>query len=143
MKQTIEDVLLNRGFYICTNVGNSMLPFIRQGLDILVIRPLNRPIKLYDVILTKRPSGRYILHRVIKINRDGSYRICGDNSYKYDDNILQESVVGLLDDIRRDDVSIMNKAYYKIFVLVWCSLFFFRKPLLNAFKILKSTLWRI
>ena len=45
--------------------GVSMLPFIREGKDSVVISPVTEGLKKYDVVLYKRDSGQYVLHRIV------------------------------------------------------------------------------
>ena len=73
-----EDIIAEKGQLIYTNVGDSMYPLI-QPRDLLVIKKLSRPLRRYDVPLYKRDSGQYVLHRIMKIEKDGSYVMCGDN----------------------------------------------------------------
>ena len=47
--------------------GNSMLPFLVHGRDTVYLSKLKRPVKKGDVLLYRRDSGAYILHRVYKI----------------------------------------------------------------------------
>ena len=37
-------------------------------------------LKKYDVVFFyHKPTNSYVLHRIIKVNNDGTYNICGDN----------------------------------------------------------------
>lgn len=38
-KSTFEEEIANNGFLLYRNVGDSMLPLIRQGRDLLLITP--------------------------------------------------------------------------------------------------------
>ena len=81
-KSTFEEELKEKGVLVYTNVGTSMRPLIRQGKDVMIIKSFDNCCKLkkMDVPLYKRESGQYVLHRIIKINKDG-YVIRGDNTY--------------------------------------------------------------
>lgn len=57
--------------------GNSMVPFLHHG-DTVFLDLLNRAPKRGDIVLYTRASGRYILHRIYKVCRDGSYIMVGD-----------------------------------------------------------------
>lgn len=52
-KSTFEEEIANNGFLLYRNVGDSMLPLIRQGRDLLLItsKPEGR-LNKYDVPLT-------------------------------------------------------------------------------------------
>ena len=109
--------------------------------DIFSINKETGNIKCRDIVLAKRPSGRYLLHRIIRINSDGTYSICGDNSYKCDNNIKKSDIIGKLTTIitnnKRND---LNGIWYKLYSYCWSNLFFIRKPLLIITK-LQFNIW--
>lgn len=78
-RSTFEQELAKNGKLIYYNVGDSMLPLIRQGRDLLEIvpKPAGR-LHRYDVPLYRRSSGQYVLHRILKV-RPQDYVLCGDN----------------------------------------------------------------
>ncbi len=100
-----EDVISEKGQLIYTNVGDSMYPLI-QPRDLLVIKKLSRPIRRFDVPLYKRDSGQYVLHRVMKIKKDGSYVMCGDNRSLLECGITDRHIIGILTDIIRNGQTI-------------------------------------
>lgn len=57
--------------------GGSMTPFLHPG-DTVFLDLLDSPPKKGDIILFTRPDGRYILHRIVKVRRDGSFILLGD-----------------------------------------------------------------
>lgn len=57
--------------------GSSMVPFLINGDTVYLDLP-DTPIKRGDIVLYTRCNGRYILHRVYKVNADGSCMMVGD-----------------------------------------------------------------
>lgn len=57
--------------------GGSMVPFLWSGDTVYVDIP-DSPVKRGDIVLYTRSSGRYILHRVFRVRKDGSYIMVGD-----------------------------------------------------------------
>jgi hypothetical protein len=57
--------------------GGSMVPFLHSG-DMAYLDLPNTPLKKGDIVLYTRENGRYILHRIKKINKDGSFIMVGD-----------------------------------------------------------------
>ena len=57
--------------------GGSMIPFLHHGDTVYLDLP-RFPLKQGDVLLYQRSNGQYILHRLIKVNADGSLWMCGD-----------------------------------------------------------------
>jgi hypothetical protein len=58
--------------------GVSMRPFLRDGDRVFLELP-QTPIRKGDIVLFRRANGQYILHRVHKLCRDGSFLILGDS----------------------------------------------------------------
>lgn len=57
--------------------GGSMVPFLHNGDTVYLDLP-DRPLKRGDIVLYTRSGGRYILHRIYKVNKDGSFLMVGD-----------------------------------------------------------------
>ena len=53
-KSTFEEEIEKSGKIIYTNVGDSMMPLIRQNRDLLIIEKVSGRLKKYDVPLYKR-----------------------------------------------------------------------------------------
>ncbi len=60
--------------------GTSMTPFLRDRRDVVYLQDARRfPAKIGDIILFRRPGGKaLVLHRIVGLNRDGSYTVNGD-----------------------------------------------------------------
>ena len=81
---------------VYTNKGCSMMPLIKQGRDMVIIRKKGEErLKKYDVALYVKGPNHYILHRVIKVNKD-DYTIRGDNNYFTEYGIKDSDIVGVL-----------------------------------------------
>lgn len=57
--------------------GSSMTPFLINGDTVYLDLP-QTPVKRGDIVLYTRDSGRYVLHRVWRANKDGSFLMVGD-----------------------------------------------------------------
>lgn len=58
--------------------GVSMRPFLRNG-DFVYLCALPDKVKKGDILLFQRKNNQYVLHRVYKINKDGTYLLLGDS----------------------------------------------------------------
>ncbi len=58
--------------------GNSMCPFLHPGDTALLARVSGQP-KPGEVYLFLRPDGSYVLHRLIRVGKDGTLWLLGDN----------------------------------------------------------------
>ena len=101
---TIEEVLESSGKYIGPTVGISMLPMLKNRRDTIVVAKKTERLEPYDVALYKRGNS-YVLHRVLEVV-DGGYIIRGDNCYS-DENVPEESVIGVLVEFFRKDKHIL------------------------------------
>ena len=111
-----ETVLKEQGVLIYTNKGVSMMPLLRQDKDIMVIKSQNSGFQKNDAVLFKRPNGQYILHRITKLNKDGSYQIIGDNCPKNSaETVRDEQILGILTEVRRDGktIKVTDKNYLR------------------------------
>ena len=131
-KSSFEEEIKKSGRIIYTNVGDSMMPYIKQGRDVLVISEVNGRLNKYDVPLYKRDSGQYVLHRVLKV-RDSDYVICGDNRYSKEYGITDRHIIGVLTAVVRDGKEIpITDWRYRLYVHLWCDLFPLRAVILKA-----------
>ena len=80
MSLSIEDELSKHGSYASNTIGPSMRPLFKTHRDVVVMQPLDREVKKYDIVLYKDPRG-YILHRVVRI-KGNTLIIRGDNTFK-------------------------------------------------------------
>lgn len=130
MSVRFEDVLARDGKLIYTGVGTSMLPMLRQRRDLLIIRPAAGPLRKYDVPLYRRDTGKYILHRIVKVRPDG-YVLCGDHQWRREYGVTDRQIIGVLTGFVRDgrEISVTDRRY-RLYVHVWCDLFWLRAGLL-------------
>ena len=95
--------------------GTSMLPLIVQGRDsVTLVRPPER-LKKYDIPFYRRSSGQFVLHRVVKVNKDGTYTMCGDNQWEREKGIPHSAVIGVVSEliINGKSVSVHDAAYMR------------------------------
>lgn len=100
---SIEDQLRENGRITYRITGDSMLPLLRQGSDWAVIAavPEGQRLKKYDVILYKRKSGQYVLHRIVRVKKS-SYVTCGDNRYFTESGVDDLQILGVLECVLRN-----------------------------------------
>lgn len=142
---SFEDVLRRHGQLVYPNKGGSMLPLLREGRDLAVIRSRlidkdGHPLRCqkYDVVLYKR-GNKYILHRILKVLPHG-YVICGDNNYCREYDIDDDQIIGVLTGFVRGGVETSVTDYrYRIYVHLWCDFF----PLRAGIIWVRTVMYRI
>jgi len=127
IKTTYEEELDRKGAFTYTCSGVSMLPMLRQRKDLFTIRKKQGRCKKYDVVLYKRQSGAYVLHRVVKVC-EKDYVILGDNCLNKECGIKDEDIIGIMTSFVRDgkEYSASHKGY-RIYASVWYFLYPLRR----------------
>lgn len=111
-KTTFEQELEHKGKFSYTCKGVSMLPMLRQQRDIFTITRRTKRCNKYDVVLYKRADGAYVLHRIVRVLKDG-YVILGDNCMNKEYGITDKDIIGVMTSFVRDgrEYSANNRAY--------------------------------
>ena len=137
---TYEEQLARYGKIIHTNVGVSMMPLLRQHRDVMIIERPEGRLKKYDCPLYKTKSGKYILHRIIKV-REHDYVIIGDNCTRREYGVTDKDIIGVLTGVIRDGKTIsMDNRLYKLYYHLWCDFLFVRIPILHVKSFIKRAL---
>lgn len=93
---TYEELLERDGQFAFRNKGVSMLPLLREGRDVFILRKKGMDrCRSGDVVLYKRPPGKYVLHRVIAV-REKDYVILGDNCIVKEYGITDEDIMAVM-----------------------------------------------
>ncbi len=139
---TFEEVLERDGKLVYTNKGVSMMPLLRQDQDLLVIEKCDpSALKKYDAVLFVRKNQRknYVLHRILKVNPDGSYWIVGDHCSS-GERVEPEQILGKLVQIKRNGKTIeLTDKGYLFYVHLWCDFYPIRFFLLRS----KNFIYRV
>ena len=130
----IEEVISGDGEFRLYPKGTSMLPLIKQGKDsVILVKP--GLLSIGDIVLYKRKSGQFVLHRIIKIKGKDLF-LCGDNQSDIEKGITTDNVIAkvkavYLDETRYEGVvGDKNKRLY--FLRLKLKRTF--KPHINRFK---------
>lgn len=99
----IRDVLSSGGEFHLKPRGESMLPYLREGRDSVVLSSLDEPPKRGDILLYVRENGVPVLHRVVRIEKNGSLTMRGDSQYFLERGICNEQVVAVVKKFYRRD----------------------------------------
>lgn len=143
IKATFEEIIERDGRLIYTNKGDSMMPLIKEGRDLLVIEKTEGRLKRFDVPLYRRDSGQYVLHRILMV-RQNDYVICGDNRVDLEYGITDRHIIGVLIAVIRNGKELTVKSTkYKLYVYCWYLLFPVRFVIIktrNLFRKIKKKL---
>ena len=99
----VKEVLSSGGEFLIHPEGTSMLPYIKEGRDAVMLSPFDGAPRRGDLLLYERTCGTLVLHRVVKVERDGTISFRGDNQYFIERGIRQEQVIAVVKRFYRGD----------------------------------------
>lgn len=129
MNSKIEEELERSGKILQTTIGDSMEPMLRNRQNIVVIEKADGLLKKYDLPLYRRPNGKYVLHRILKV-RKNDYIICGDNRIRRE-TVPREWIIGVVSGYYKGKkfISVKDRKYL-LYVHIWCDFYYVRAALL-------------
>lgn len=124
----MEEVLGSGGEFSLYPRGTSMLPLIRQDRDYVILaRREDIPAKRNDIAFYRRDNGQFVLHRVMRIEKDGTYTMCGDHQTYLEKGVRPEQILGYVKCLYREDKAIsFSSLRYRLYVSVWSWMLFRR-----------------
>ncbi len=118
---SFEEYLDTYGELTYANQGVSMLPLIKQGRDIVILKKKDKNTRCqkYDVALYVNPDHKYIMHRIVKVRED-SYDFLGDNLLVKELDIKEDRVIAVMTEFvhKGKRYSVTDKGYV-MYVKVW------------------------
>ena len=99
--------------------GSSMTPFLVHGRDTVYLSKTTAPLKRGDMILYRRDSGAYILHRIFRAEGD-TYTLVGDAQTLLEPGIRADQVLAVVTAVRRKGKLLKQGSFWwNFFGKVW------------------------
>lgn len=116
-----KEILESGGSVNFTPKGISMLPMLHDNTDIVTLKKADGKLKKYDLPLYYyKPRDKYIMHRVVRVEKDGIYTMCGDNRDYLEKGVTDDDIVALVTDfVRNGKKYSVNNIGYKIYCRYW------------------------
>jgi hypothetical protein len=115
----IREVLASGGEFRLYPHGTSMLPLIRQGVDSVALRGLDRAVQKYDILFYQRRDGSYILHRVKEVTDQGLI-LWGDNHTMLEYGVTEDMIIGYAARIFRGETELdCQSLRYRLYLWLW------------------------
>ena len=122
--------------------GNSMSPFLVHGRDTVFLTKVNRPLRQGDIVLYRRKTGAYVLHRICAVKGDTFFMV-GDAQTKIEPGIVREQIYAVVcAAIRKGQHQEPGCFWWDFFEKYWVHLVPVRPILLRAYGALKRLLRR-
>lgn len=96
----IADAVEKGNSFTFTAFGSSMMPYIRNGKDQVTLSRITDTPKVGDVVFYRRDDKAFVLHRIIKKEKD-FFILCGDNQYTHE-KIKSTQIIAKLKEIHRN-----------------------------------------
>lgn len=121
-----------------TVAGSSMTPFLHHG-DTVYLNPRVQPPKKGDIVLYTRPGGQYILHRVVKVNPDGSFIMLGDIQTERERIESVESIHGVaVKALHQGKVLTPRSFRWRFFERIWLHMVPLRPAAMRFWKVIRG-----
>lgn len=123
----MKEQMDNNGKVRFTPKGNSMLPLLRNNMDVVTMSKPEFPLAKYSIAFYQRKNGQYVLHRVVK-RKDNKYTMRGDNQLTNEPGITEEQIIAYVTSFERKgkQYNISDKKY-KIYCFLWVHSVWVRK----------------
>lgn len=116
----IREKLDQGGTFSLTVTGQSMYPFFLSGRDQVTLSPICGKLKKNDMPFYRRTNGKFVLHRIVKVEKDGTYTCCGDHQWWLEKGLKHEQMIGVVTSFVRKGKRMTNKnVLYRIYSTVW------------------------
>lgn len=113
--------------------GNSMLPFLVHRRDTVWLTGVDRELKRGDIVLYRRRSGGYILHRIVRVE-GGCYTMAGDGQHITEPGITGEQIMAVVCAARRKGKRQEPGCFWwDFFEKVWVRMVPLRRPVLKVY----------
>ena len=100
--------------------GRSMTPTLRDNQDVVYLTRVANPTR-YDVVLYRRDSGQYVLHRIVGVASDGTFVLCGDGQTALERGIRREQILAKVAAFKRGglDVDCETSRSFRLYSRFW------------------------
>ena len=106
-----------------TVTGNSMSPFLIHERDEILISPPDGTWKKGDMAFFVRDNGRYVMHRICKVEKNGDCYFVGDAQQLMEGPIRKDQIFGKITKVKRKGVWIDEKDFWwKFFERIWINI---------------------
>lgn len=117
----IEEIIEGGGEFRLYPRGRSMRPMIVEGRDSVVLtKREKKDVRKHDMLFYRRTNGQFVLHRLMRIEKDGTYTMCGDAQVALEKGITYEQVIGYVErTYRKGKCVTADSLRYRCYVRIW------------------------
>lgn len=137
-KDNLEQCLRELGYAIAPISGTSMLPLLRQGKSwVQLVSRDDRQLCAGDVVLYRAAEGKLVLHRIIRVEEDGTYLLCGDHQWNPHEHVKDGQILAVANGFSRNGHAFDDATWwYRLYRLFWNRNLTIRRCCLAVLRIL-------
>ena len=124
--------------------GNSMMPFLIDRRDQVLIKSVDRPLKKGDIAFFQRENGQYIMHRIHFIRKDNrtgesQFYFIGDGQKEIEGPIRQNQIFGVVTEVLRKGKRLdEHTLIWKFFKNIWRYVMPFRMRIIRLYSLFRG-----
>ncbi|MDO4617454.1 MAG: S24/S26 family peptidase [Lachnospiraceae bacterium] len=116
--------------------GNSMSPFLIHNRDYIYFEKPGRDLRKGDMVFYQRLTGQYVMHRICKVHKDGTYDMVGDNQTDIERGIKRDQIFAVITQVKRKDRIIKPGDFWWVFFeKVWINMIPMRRLAVRMYGI--------
>lgn len=116
----INEIFGRGGRVRITVTGSSMLPFLRENIDSVELSAIEfDDIRRGDIVLILRDTGEYILHRILRKEKNCFYMV-GDAQQRIEGPLRPDQLLAFASAIWRGEYRIECSAlWWRVLTIIW------------------------
>lgn len=100
--------------------GSSMSPFLIHYRDSICFKKPDRDLRAGDMVFYRRDGGQYVMHRILRVRRDGLYDVIGDAQTQIERGVRRDQIFAVVTKVRRKGKWIApGDFWWEFFAHVW------------------------
>lgn len=123
--------------------GNSMMPFLIDRRDQVLIKRIERPLKKGDIAFFQRENGQYIMHRIHFMRKDdrtgeNQFYFIGDGQKNIEGPIKEIQIFGVITGVLRKGKYLDEHTFtWRLFKNIWRYVIPFRPLIIKIYSLFK------
>lgn len=123
--------------------GNSMMPFLIDRRDQVLIKRIERPLKKGDIAFFQRENGQYIMHRIHFMRKDdrtgeNQFYFIGDGQKNIEGPIKETQIFGVITGVLRKGKYLDEHTFtWGFFENIWRYVIPFRSLIIKIYSLFK------
>ena len=124
--------------------GNSMMPFLIDRRDQVLIKRIERPLKKGDIAFFQRENGQYIMHRIHFMRKDdrtgeNQFYFIGDGQKNIEGPIRQSQIFGVITGVLRKGKYLDEHTFtWRFFKNIWRYVIPMRSLIIKIYSLFKN-----